>query len=270
MHVKRCDMARRRHGFTLVELAIVLAILALLAGGVLLGQSLIRSAQMRSLVTEYGRFSTALKMFKEQYSAIPGDMKNATAYWGANDGSTGLTAGCFTTPSTTQTTCNGNGDGLIGYYGVTTGANELFSAWKHLANAELIAGSYTGVQDGADNWSLSLKNAPPSKVHGALWFIANWNDNFSNATDNFDGEYRDNIMQLINYDTVGYAYRDILSPAELWSIDKKIDDGKPAYGVVQARQWNTCTNAANSADLASDYLFTSKELKCSVLFRDVI
>lgn len=45
-----------RHGFSLVELSIVLVILGLLVGGVLTGQSLIRAAELRSVSTEFQKY----------------------------------------------------------------------------------------------------------------------------------------------------------------------------------------------------------------------
>ncbi len=57
-------------GFSLVELAIVLVILGLLAGGVLSGQSLIRAAELRSVIAEYQRYYTAVKIFNDE-GAVP-------------------------------------------------------------------------------------------------------------------------------------------------------------------------------------------------------
>ena len=66
--------------FSLVELSIVLVILGLLVGGVLSGQSLIRAAELRSVTTEYSRYTTAISSFRDKYFALPGDMSNATSF----------------------------------------------------------------------------------------------------------------------------------------------------------------------------------------------
>jgi prepilin-type N-terminal cleavage/methylation domain-containing protein len=72
--------------FSLVELSIVLVILGLLVGGVLSGQSLIHAAELRAVTTEYQKYMTAVRSFKDKYFASPGDMNNATSLWGVAAG----------------------------------------------------------------------------------------------------------------------------------------------------------------------------------------
>ena len=69
--------------FSLVELSIVLVILGLLVGGILSGQSLIRAATLRSFVKQHEQHYTAVMSFRDKYSQLPGDMNNATQFWGA-------------------------------------------------------------------------------------------------------------------------------------------------------------------------------------------
>src|SRR5438552_4058186 len=87
-----------RQAFSLVELSIVLVILGLLVGGILSGQSLIRAAELRSVTTEFSRYLAAVQSFKDKYFALPGDMANATAFWGIAGG-TGSDATCLSTVS---------------------------------------------------------------------------------------------------------------------------------------------------------------------------
>ena len=87
--------------FSLVELSIVLVILGLLTGGILAGQSLIRAAELRAVTTEYQRYVAAVQTFRDKYMALPGDMPNAIAFWGAAHATP---ATCQTTSSTTSAT----------------------------------------------------------------------------------------------------------------------------------------------------------------------
>ena len=75
-------VTRTDGGFSLLELSIVLVILGLLAGGVLSGKSLIRAAELRTIGTERDRFRTAMYAFRDKYFMLPGDISNATSFWG--------------------------------------------------------------------------------------------------------------------------------------------------------------------------------------------
>lgn len=105
------------HGFSLLELAIALAVLAVLAGGVLKGSELIQSAKAQSTVTEIASLDTALSAFEARYASLPGDFVGA--------GAAGL--GAF----------SGNGNGVI-----DTGEEEG-AVFEHLRRAGFIKGEYT-------------------------------------------------------------------------------------------------------------------------------
>lgn len=91
-------MAASRSGFSLVELSIVLVILGLLTGGVLGGRALIRAAELRAITQEKEAFVTAVNTFRAKYNALPGDMRNATQFWGRAD--TGAFSGQCAAPNT--------------------------------------------------------------------------------------------------------------------------------------------------------------------------
>src|SRR5919204_594676 len=72
-------MERKQAGFTLVEIAIVLVIIGLLLGGILKGQELIKSAQVRNLIDQSSSIQAAYYGFVDRYHQIPGDMKGNAA-----------------------------------------------------------------------------------------------------------------------------------------------------------------------------------------------
>jgi prepilin-type N-terminal cleavage/methylation domain-containing protein len=127
-------------GFSLLELSIVLVIVGLLAGGVMVGQDLIRQAEIRSVLTDFDTYRAAFNAFKLKYNALPGDLRNATSYWGAQHTDPAV---CQVTPSTGPQTCNGDGSGMIGV--ATSDVYETHRVWQHMANAGLVGGSFTGV-----------------------------------------------------------------------------------------------------------------------------
>ena len=154
---------KTQSAFTLVELSIVLVILGLLVGGVLTGQSLIRSAELRAITTERDKFTTALYAFQDKYMALPGDMPNAFAYWGSLG-----KAGCATDDLTVDTGCNGDGNGQIG---INSGdVNEPSKSWMHLSLSGLIEGAYDGTSANYPN----LPNAPKSKLPNSLWALTSF------------------------------------------------------------------------------------------------
>src|SRR5690348_1121410 len=91
-----------QRGFSLLELSIVLVIIGLITGGITAGRTIVRAAELRSMITDINKYKSAIYTFREKYNAVPGDMKNAVKYWGAAAGGTadGVDATCvaLTTP----------------------------------------------------------------------------------------------------------------------------------------------------------------------------
>lgn len=246
--------------FSLVELSIVLVILGLLTGGILAGQSLIRAAELRSITAQYSGYVSATQSFRDKYLAIPGDMPNATSFWGVAHATP---ATCKTTASTSALTCNGTGDGVVGD---TTGSTEHYRYWQHLANAGLIEGSYSGITQGASVTSSTTANSPVGKIGSSLWFTYNWNATMSGSGGWFDGLYG-NRLSIGGIQANGEPATPIFRPEEAWNIDTKMDDGKPGQGKVMT-QWPTCTDAASSAVTSADYVLTSTTQSCMLIFRN--
>jgi prepilin-type N-terminal cleavage/methylation domain-containing protein len=252
-------------GFSLVELSIVLVILGLLVGGILAGQSLIRAAELRSVTVDYNRFVAATQTFRDKYFALPGDMPNATAFWGSANATP---ATCRTTVSTTTATCDGNGDGAITTVDSWTTVHEIHSYWKHLANAGLIEGNYTGTQgsSGATNtwYVIAGVNAPKSKLSNSGWSVFYWpnypGDAFSYAID-----YQNLlIVGAPNGNTLTNVPN--LKPEEAWNIDSKIDDGKPAMGKVIGNSPGACSDNASPTTLTANYALSSSSIACVLYF----
>ena len=120
---------KKAHGFTLVEIAIVLVIIGLLLGGILKGQEMITQAKIKNVVADFSGISAAYYGYQDRYRAIPGDDAGAAARWAV-------------APAATA----GNGNGVVaGTYnngGAVCAANvEACSWWDHLRRAGFVAGS---------------------------------------------------------------------------------------------------------------------------------
>lgn len=254
--------------FSLVELSIVLVILGLLTGGILAGQSLIRAAELRSIPTEYSRYAAATYTFRDKYMAIPGDMRDATRFWGYQGG-TGCTNNSGTS-TTSPGTCDGNGDGLLSAATVANQSAEMFQLWRHLALAGLIEGSYTGLAGtGGITHTVSGSNAPSPKFPNAGW-TAIYHGTYPGGTSLFKYDYG-NALNFGLIVTDSSPYGKLLKPEEAWNIDMKLDDGKPGSGKLIARYWNNeCSVADNGSpafnNLAASYKLDETSAQCSLYF----
>jgi prepilin-type N-terminal cleavage/methylation domain-containing protein len=268
----------RNSGFSLIELSIVLVILGLLTGGILAGQSLIRASQLRAVTTEYPRYIATVQAFKDKYFALPGDMANAIRFWGALDNGDGLGSDCRG-ESSGLLTCNGDGNGSV-YYNTsdTTVTMENYLFWKHLANAGLIEGGYPGNGANIAGNSICINssygavggcNVPSSKLgSNTMWNIIYYG-NVTGDSYLFDGEYGHALVLNASpgwFNPIG----PILQPEELWNIDSKMDDGKPASGRLIGSRWNQCTTGASSVSDGANasYALTNKDLRCVAVFRN--
>ncbi len=256
-------------GFSLVELSIVLVILGLLVGGVLTGQSLIRAAELRSVTTEFQKYQAAVNTFRDKYFALPGDMTNATAFWGAAHATP---ATCITTVGTGTQTCNGNGDSQVTSADGGTTFGEIFRFWQHLANAGLMEGNYTGVAGaGGSVNEIPATNVPRSKLNNAGWSaIYAGTAATSGGAIAYAVDYGNRLL-IAAPSTGANIVNPILKPEEAWNIDTKIDDGKPARGNVIALYWNNLCAAADDGthannDLVASYKLTDSSIQCALLF----
>lgn len=258
-------------GFTLIELSIVLVIIGLLTGGILAGQSLVRAAELRSIISDVEKFKAAVYTFRTKYNAVPGDMVDAQAIWGAEVCNTA-------TAQTTTATCNGNGNNALENFTPSgTIGNERFLFWKHLANAGLIAGNYIGIADGTTDYSAITNNAPSGKMSRSLWHAAyrgtsSVGNDINGAL--FYGVYN-NVLQYGGYYVDADPLYPIISPSEAFATDSKFDDGKPGTGnmVIRIGTFNNqCAVAADgsTAAVATDTTTAtyriSDDKRCTLIF----
>lgn len=65
--------AHHQAAFTLVEMSLVIAIIALLVSAVLGGQALLRSGETQDIIATAKDISAAVQIFKQRYRYLPGD-----------------------------------------------------------------------------------------------------------------------------------------------------------------------------------------------------
>lgn len=209
------------NGFSLVELSIVLVILGLLTGGILAGQSLIKSAELRAISTESARYITATQTFRDKYFAIPGDFPKATAFWGRQS-LTDCTSNSGVAVATATGVCDGDGSGKLTATGTPASAallKERYQFWRHLASAGLIEGTYVGTPAGGSNeWATNNTNVPRSRYSNGLWFT--------------DGRPADHYLAVGAFFADERPDNPLLTAEEAWNLDTKMDDGQPTTGKI--------------------------------------
>ncbi len=258
----------RQPGFTLIEVSIVLVIIGLLVGGVMVGKDLIHAAQIRSVVRQVEQFNTAANTFRVKYNCLPGDCANAGALGldpscdisqanCSNDGSGDALIGLDisgTCPGSSSNACEDT---------------ETTNFWFHLSMAGLIAEKSRSYYDlwyanGSDVIGLvaatKVGYATPSSKINALtlpypsggagnayndlfpprggWSVVS-HVRFDNTTAG-GGMFNPHSFILglpYTWGAGSAAYQGSLVgyvPNDMYSIDSKIDDGKPLTGTVRA------------------------------------
>lgn len=151
-------MRNLSRGFSLLEIAVVLAVMGLLVAAVLGAQSLRETANLRGVVSEVERARVGIYHFYDQYGTMPGDLGNATSFW----------------PGPTYTVTNGNNNGRID----DSGTPEFYAAWEHLVLAGLFPGpadgSAAGVFSGTGSVPEINVNVPRSNYFHNVGISVDW------------------------------------------------------------------------------------------------
>lgn len=220
----------QRNGFSLVELSIVLVILGLLVGGILAGQSLIRAAELRSVSSDLAKYQTATHAFQDKYMGLPGDIINATAFWGKSSTFCPTDTGTVSSPGT----CNGNGDGRL--YHNTDG----WYAWQQLGMAGLIEGSYAPV-GGLPVLTGAGRNVPISRIRNAAYLLIDRDISYYQSKGPVG-----NAIRLAAYSSVTVSLNEgAITAEEAWNLDTKLDDGRGDRGKVMSVRGYSASNAGS-------------------------
>jgi prepilin-type N-terminal cleavage/methylation domain-containing protein len=250
------SQSHTKRGFTLVELAIVLVIIALIVAGVLVGQSLVGSGRLRAQISQINQFNTALATFALKFESLPGDWRNDSAVTG------------FQTRA--HTLGHGDGDGKLhssagGHPSGGAGENLLF--WKDLADAQFIP--FTSVITDAASEDDFVFADLPNVLPFAAAKRGNYVVVYTHPTDN---KHYFQITQVVAITDQEYITNSAGTvPVDAQMIDKKMDDGMPNTGNVRAvgatPEDTIDSDCAADGAVATPYDTSKTGLDCSLRFR---
>ncbi len=226
----------KRGGFTLVEIALVVLVLALIVTGAAVGKNLLAAAKLRSVMSEIETFQTAIMDFSEKYGGLPGDLQNATDHFSGAS--------------------NGDGDEQIEWniLAASSAAHEGSQAWSQLQAAKMIGGEPLS---GVGGLSIIDGNVPASAIEsgGYTLFYVNL------ALGNF------NYLILGSVTTIGsggITTGALLTPDQAQTIDSKMDDGLPQEDTLAIALGTNClAGSAGSYTYNSSYSLAA----CTMAFR---
>lgn len=191
---RRCQPQR---GFTLAELALAVAIIALLVGAVLKARELVSGSRVRSIAATATGVQSAYFAFQDRYGRVPGDW-NATE---ANDAIGVAVNG------------GGNDNGRLDSPPADPWT-EPNAAWEHLSKSRFLQGDFEGTP-GAEP-DLGNRLAPLNPYNRPM---------IIGASDEFEGATAVRRQIIIGRGTPVAIVR---------ALDVKLDDGLPVRGAVRA------------------------------------
>jgi prepilin-type N-terminal cleavage/methylation domain-containing protein len=244
-------MNKQIHGFTLIELSVVLVIIGLIIGGILLGRDLISAASTRAQIAQIEKYNSAVNTFTNKYGGLPGDLipTLATQFGfpvGANCDAHG--------------TGYRDGNGLIdgstnsgNVLGESSGETLLF--WQDLSAAGLIDGKFPNngatiiCQAGA---APALSLTPGTTYVGDVFPVArigqgNFLYVYETGGSNWFGLSAVTGTGGGGSNSILYSNANI-PVVQAYNIDKKIDDGLPNTGNVLATYLNNSTTFVQPAN----------------------
>ncbi len=284
-------MSKTKKAFTLVEFAVVIAIVATLLLILTSATTLINNSKIKTLYKEVNNLTTAINNFKLTYNALPGDFKDGYKFFNSVASCVDELPNSNPASDYPDQGCNGDGDGLWDADLYNTGGTgyccfaEGYLMWQHLSMAKLIknptSGSYTGYKIDATAKSTQQNLYELKALSGALILpLDSWSSGLNHPNS------KGNKLRIGRFTAEFFAADEGILTSEIaYSFDLKFDDGKPKTGFINSYNFydivdgydgfseiaKDCTslennNSATTTQLeAATYNYTNKTAKSCML-----
>lgn len=255
------DNARQGH-LTLAEITLGVVVAGLVMGGTMEANALVEDARLTATVSQVKAFEAAVTTFRDSYKAYPGDFPEAGKYIPHCTGPEG--ADCNPFPATA-------GDKSVGSpnFGKTWASqvtdkthvpaisanDETVLFWAHLLLADLISGvTASGIKDGQQiDWDTThprvrLYRESDKSTNESGFIVGSVNEASLPWTmvDKGDQKMKGLVVMIVTTPILSgkgdlvTADQQPMSPSRAAQIDRKMDDGRPGAGYVQAYGAPTC------------------------------
>lgn len=196
-------------GFSLIELSIVLVIMGLLIAGISSGASLIKNAELRSVMAQAEGIRVSVNSYYLERVALPGD-----------DSEVG--------------TLDGDGDGAIQFVNsATPGVAEGINAWTHMAKFEIVMANYDASTVAADTDDVS-KHVMTAKKAGGYWVFGSTNEgSFVYLVSGEAVAKKKPVVTDADKQSEPDPKWGIMSYADAIAFDKRYDDGQADTGAIR-------------------------------------
>lgn len=264
-------------GFTLVELAIVMTIIGLLIGGILKGQELMENARITATIAQVRSYEAATTTFRDSYNAFPGDMPSASTRVPNCPAACNPATGAGLAGNSIIGAPGWGAGGFLAQVAATgmpltpgTAGDETQLYWMHLLQADLVS----GITDKA----IRVLTPPAwGETHPAAKSGGGFVVGFGDGTEGLGmpaatiGPAGTVLLLTTSASTTPTTTPGVqtLSPSRAAQIDRKMDDGKPTAGFVQAygTQGAVTGDVCVDAQTPPDYAESNTRKSCGLIFR---
>lgn len=245
MNIKNINY--KKSGFSLLEISIVIAIIAVLSTMIMKVTDISLGARTQALIREQYQMRLAISNFYKKFDTLPGDMYDTSIKLGLST--------------------KGNGNGRIDAINIFTTNHdskeytEVYMTWEQISVANLIKENYNGYKYSSQNPSKPAFNIPICTIFkdNNIGYFVSFDPAIGKIRQNPTIDKKYHVMEIGNFSNQSSVDGRPLSGALRSEVSKyldiKIDDGNPLTGFVLSIRagLDEVNNVQNTTELQTCY-----------------